>query len=107
MKSIYRFNEEGFFTGQDFIEDHENIPEYATDVFPDVLITDDHPPLFQEGEWVEKVPASLKEQILAETEETDELVRLKEENEKLKNQMLQINADLQGFMDYYFMNGGE
>ena len=54
---------------------------------------------FEQKKWV-----GIGEQRPLVTPQTSDIGIIKQENENLKRQLTFLNADLQGFMDFYFSN---
>jgi hypothetical protein len=74
------------------------------DITPNFIIVDDEVDLIDLEYLTEEILSSDKS---GEFHEVDEMADLKAENERLKNELLSVSSDLQGFMDFYFESLGE
>jgi hypothetical protein len=104
MKQVYHFNPlTGEFIEAIHIGENEELPKDCTfeKWTPPIW-----KPVFKNGSWIEGAteeemkPAVTPPTVEAQLEEEKAKVR------RLETQLNQTNADLQGFMDFYFDNTG-
>lgn len=126
MKEYKVIDENGLIVRTEILNDFEEIPENHVLGWGAEFSFFNPKYDFDSKTWVEQKPAAeIEEYIKAVEAENSEIpvdpiaelkkeldslknenATLKAENERAQNQMAQTNADLLGFMDFYFTNEG-